>query len=110
MFLIDLRSKGLTGRAATDILGEVGITVNKNMIPFDPEKPMVTSGIRLGTPALTTRGTKEPEMESVADLVDRALANAGKDSVLKGVRGRVKDLAVSFPLYPELEKGYFSRK
>ncbi len=107
MILLDLRSKGLTGKEATEILGEAGITVNKNMIPFDPEKPMVTSGIRLGTPALTSRGMMEEEMFLVADAIDRALACRGKGTVMAEVASEVRELAESFPLYPELEKGYF---
>jgi len=107
MILLDLRSKGLTGKEATEILGEAGITVNKNMIPFDPEKPMVTSGIRLGTPALTSRGMMEKEMFLVADAIDRALACRGKGTVMAEVASEVRELAESFPLYPELEKGYF---
>ena len=79
----------------------MGITVNKNMIPFDPEKPMVTSGIRIGTPALTTRGMKEKEMELVADLIDRALSNPDNESEKKGLP-RGQELAHRFPLYPEL--------
>jgi len=109
MLLVDLRNKGLTGKEATEILGQVGITVNKNMIPFDPEKPMVTSGIRLGTPALTTRGMKEKEMSLVADAIDAALTYRGERAVMDRVASTVKDLAGSFPLYPEMERGYFSR-
>lgn len=109
MLLVDLRNKGLTGKEATEILGQVGITVNKNMIPFDPEKPMVTSGIRLGTPALTTRGMKEKEMSLVADAIDAALTYRGEKTVMDRVASTVKDLAGSFPLYPEMERGYFSR-
>ncbi|HCP07070.1 MAG TPA: serine hydroxymethyltransferase, partial [Synergistaceae bacterium] len=85
MLLVDLRNKGLTGKEATEILGQVGITVNKNMIPFDPEKPMVTSGIRLGTPALTTRGMKEKEMSLVADAIDAALTYRGERAVMDRV-------------------------
>lgn len=107
MLLLDLRSKGLTGKEATDILGQVGITVNKNMIPFDPEKPMVTSGIRLGTPALTTRGMKEKEMAFVAEIIDLALTQRKERSAMDRVASTVRDLAGSFPLYPELQKGYF---
>ncbi len=107
MLLLDLRSKGLTGKEATDILGQVGITVNKNMIPFDPEKPMVTSGIRLGTPALTTRGMKEKEMALVAEIIDLALTERKERSAMDRVASTVRDLAGSFPLYPELQKGYF---
>ncbi len=107
MILLDLRSKGLTGKEATEILGEAGITVNKNMIPFDPEKPMVTSGIRLGTPALTSRGMKEKEMFLVAEAIDRVLTCRGKGTLMAEVTGAVRELAGSFPLYRELEKGYF---
>ena len=109
MLLVDLRNKGLTGKEATEILGQVGITVNKNMIPFDPEKPMVTSGIRLGTPALTTRGMKEKEKSLVADAIDAALTYRGERSAMDRVASTVKDLAGSFPLYPDIERGYFSR-
>jgi glycine hydroxymethyltransferase len=110
MFLVDMRSKGMTGKDATDILGRAGITVNKNMIPFDTEKPMVTSGIRFGTPALATRGMKEPEMEIVAGLIDRILDSRGREDVVKETSLKVRELSRSFPLYPELERGYFSRK
>ncbi len=106
MVLLDLRPKNLTGKAATDILEKVGITVNKNMIPFDPERPMVTSGIRLGTPALTTRGLKENEMVRVAEAIDTALTHPGEEKVLESVRGIVAELTKAFPLYPELERGY----
>ena len=107
MLLLDLRGKGLTGKEATDILGRVGITVNKNMIPFDPEKPMVTSGIRLGTPALTTRGMKEKEMALVAEIIDVALSESKDPAAMDRVAVKVRDLAGSFPLYPELQKGYY---
>jgi len=110
MFLVDMRSKGMTGKDATDILGRAGITVNKNMIPFDTEKPMVTSGIRLGTPALATRGMKESEMEIVAGLIDRIIDSRGREDVVKETGLKVRELSRSFPLYPELERGYFSRK
>lgn len=102
MILVDLRSKNITGKEAEKVLEGVGITVNKNMIPFDPEKPMVTSGIRIGTPALTTRGMKEKEMELVADLIDRTLSNPDNESEKEKVYREVKELAHRFPLYPEL--------
>ena len=70
--LMDLRGTGITGKAAEAVLDRVGITVNKNTIPFDPEKPMVTSGVRMGTPAVTTRGLNEDDMRQVADLIDKA--------------------------------------
>jgi len=100
--LIDLRNKGVTGKAAEDSLNAAGITVNKNMVPFDTETPMVTSGIRIGTPAMTTRGMKEPEMEIIADLIDRVITRIGDAAVEANVRNGVEDLCARFPLYPEL--------
>lgn len=102
MMLVDLRSKKITGKEAEKILESVGITVNKNMIPFDPEKAMTTSGIRIGTPALTTRGMKEKEMEIVAELIDRALSHPDDEVEKERVRKEVKELVHFFPLYPEL--------
>ncbi|MGO8970492.1 MAG: serine hydroxymethyltransferase [Myxococcaceae bacterium] len=99
LMLVDLRKKGLTGKAAEAALDKAGITVNKNMIPFDPEKPMVTSGIRVGTPAVTTRGMKEAEMAQVGALLGEALDAAGDEAGLLRIRGKVKELAHSFPLY-----------
>ena len=84
---------------AEDALGHAGITVNKNMIPFDPEKAMVTSGIRVGTPAVTTRGMKEAEMAQVGALIGEALDHAADPAQLGRVRGKVKELAQQFPLY-----------
>ena len=102
MMLVDLRSKNITGKEAEKVLESVGITVNKNMIPFDPEKAMITSGIRIGTPALTTRGMKEKEMEIVAELIDRALSHPDDEVEKERVRKEVKELVHFFPLYPEL--------
>jgi glycine hydroxymethyltransferase len=99
LMLVDLRPKKLTGKAAEAALGKAGITVNKNMIPFDPEKPMVTSGIRVGTPALTTRGMKEPEMAKVGELVGEALDHAADDAALEKLHGQVREMARSYPLY-----------
>jgi glycine hydroxymethyltransferase len=99
LMLVDLRPKKLTGKVAEEVLGKAGITVNKNMIPFDPEKPMVASGVRVGTPALTTRGMKEPEMAEVGRLIGEALDHASDDAALGRVHGQVKELAVQFPLY-----------
>jgi len=101
LMLVDLRPKRLTGKAAEEALGKAGITVNKNMIPWDPEKPFVTSGIRLGTPALTTRGMGPPEMTRVASLIGRALDAPGDDGVLAQVKGEVHELTRQFPLYPD---------
>ncbi|MGB9887314.1 MAG: serine hydroxymethyltransferase [Moorellales bacterium] len=101
MLLVDLRDKGLTGREAEAILDSVGITVNKNAIPFDPQKPSVTSGIRLGTPAVTTRGMGPKEMEQIADLISEALLAAGEQRKLERIRTKVQELCRAFPLYPE---------
>jgi glycine hydroxymethyltransferase len=99
LMLVDLRPKRLTGKVAEEALGKAGITVNKNMIPWDPEKPMTTSGIRVGTPALTTRGMGASEMREVAALIGRALDAPGDDAALAKVRGEVKDLCRRFPMY-----------
>ena len=100
LMLVDLRPKKITGKVAESVLDEVGITVNKNTIPFDPEKPFVTSGIRIGTPALTTRGMKEGEMNKIADLIGKILSNVEDEKVKKGVSSQIKDLCKQFPLYP----------
>ncbi len=97
--LIDLRNKNLTGKEAQEALDPAGITVNKNGVPFDDKSPLITSGIRIGTPALTTRGMKEPEMEIVGDLIHQVLTNMGKINVYKEVEGKVKELCERFPLY-----------
>ncbi len=99
LMLVDLRPKKLNGKVAEEVLGKAGITVNKNMIPFDPEKPMVTSGVRVGTPAVTTRGMKQAEMAQIGQLVGEALDHAGDDAALARVHGKVKELAQQFPLY-----------
>jgi glycine hydroxymethyltransferase len=98
LMLVDLTPKGITGKEAEGTLDEVGITVNKNMIPFDPQKPLVTSGIRIGTPAVTTRGMQEPEMEQIAVLLDRALTNRGDEVALGDVRREVRELCRRFPV------------
>ena len=99
LMLVDLRPKKLTGKIAEAALGKAAITVNKNMIPFDPEKPMVTSGIRIGTPALTTRGMKEAEMARVGALIGEALDYAADDAYLEKLKSQVHELAHAFPLY-----------
>ena len=99
LMLVDLRPKKLTGKVAEAVLGKAAITVNKNMIAFDPEKPMVTSGVRIGTPALTTRGMKEAEMATVGALIVEALDHPTDEAVLAQVAGKVHELARSFPLY-----------
>ncbi len=98
LMLVDLRSKNLTGKIAEKVLDQAGITVNKNLIPFDPEKPLVTSGIRIGTPAVTTRGMKEAEMGQIAELITEVLDRADDASVQASVKERVKGLTARFPL------------
>ncbi|MDD5382654.1 MAG: serine hydroxymethyltransferase, partial [Candidatus Margulisbacteria bacterium] len=99
LVLVDLRAKKINGKVAETVLDEVGITVNKNTIPFDPEKPFVTSGIRIGTPALTTRGMKEAEMKTIADLIGKALSAPEDNKVKLEVKGKVSELCKQFPLY-----------
>ncbi|WP_141619080.1 serine hydroxymethyltransferase [Myxococcus sp. AB036A] len=99
LMLVDLRPKKLTGKVAEEVLDKAGITVNKNMIPFDPEKPMTTSGIRVGTPAITTRGMREAEMAVVGRLIGEALDAAQDDAALARIKGQVKELSQGFPLY-----------
>lgn len=99
LLLVDLRNKGITGKEAEAVLDAVGITVNKNAIPFDPQKPLITSGIRLGTPAITTRGMGVAEMETVAALIAEALTYSDDNRRLKQVHSKVQELCSAFPLY-----------
>src|SRR5512144_87883 len=99
LLLVDLTPRGITGKQAQEALDRAWITVNKNGIPFDTKGPMVTSGIRIGTPAVTTRGMKEPEMARIADFIDRVLSRAGDGQVEAAVRGQVQELTSRFPLY-----------
>jgi len=101
LMLVDLRPKRLTGKVAEAALEQAGITVNKNAIPFDPEKPAVTSGIRIGTPAVTTRGMREEEMRLIAQLIAEVLQDATDAGRQQRVRGKVRELCQQFPLYPE---------
>src|SRR5205085_2129492 len=101
LMLVDVFSKGITGKVAEAALGKAGITVNKNAIPFDQNPPMVASGIRIGTPAITTRGMRESEMDVVADLITRALKTPDDDRALAMIRAEVEALCRTFPLYPE---------
>ena len=100
LFLVDVFSKGITGKDGEVALERAGITVNKNTIPFDENPPMVASGLRIGTPALTTRGMGAPEMDAVGDLIAKALDARADDAELDRIRGEVKELASGFPLYP----------
>jgi len=99
LMLIDLRNKDLSGKAAEIALDEIGITCNKNAVPFDDRSPLITSGIRLGTPALTTRGMKEAEMEEIADMINKVISNHKDENVKKEVAEAVKELTSRFPLY-----------
>jgi glycine hydroxymethyltransferase len=101
LMLVDVFSKGITGKVAEAALGKAGITVNKNAIPFDRNPPMVASGIRIGTPAVTSRGMREADMDTIAELISRALASPEDDGVLGAIRAEVEGLCRKFPLYPE---------
>ena len=102
LLLIDLRNKDISGKKAEIALGKAEITVNKNMVPFDDKSAFITSGIRVGVPAVTTRGMKETHMATIVDMIDKALVNAEKEEVLAGLRGDVNSFMKQFPLYPEL--------
>jgi glycine hydroxymethyltransferase len=103
LMLVDMTPKGISGKKAERLLGEVGITVNKNAIPFDPKKPAVTSGVRIGTPAVTSRNMGPAEMKRIAQLVGQALSNESEDETVKAKLAiEVKELVADFPLYPEL--------
>lgn len=99
LFMVDLRPKNISGKDASTVLDHVQITVNKNLIPFDPAPPTVTSGIRIGTPAVTTRGMKEKEMEEIAGLIDQAVLNRADEGTLAKVRQDVQKLTDKFPIY-----------
>jgi glycine hydroxymethyltransferase len=101
LFLVDVTSVGLTGKDAANILDEARITVNKNMIPFDKNSPLITSGIRMGTPAVTTRGFKEAEMIRVAEIIEMLLKNPENEAKAEEARSMVKELTDKFPLYKE---------
>jgi glycine hydroxymethyltransferase len=101
LMLVDVFSKGLTGKVAEAALGKAGITVNKNAIPFDQNPPMVASGIRIGTPAVTSRGMRESEMEQIAEFIAAVLAAPDDDGVAASVREKIEALCRKFPLYPE---------
>ena len=102
LFSVDLRQKNATGKDAETALDKAGITVNKNAIPYDPQKPFIASGVRIGTPAVTTRGMKEAEMDQIATLIDEALRVRGDDAALKRVKEATTALCRRFPIYPEL--------
>jgi glycine hydroxymethyltransferase len=99
LILVDLTSRGITGLKAESALGKAGIAVNKNTVPFDTRGPKVTSGLRIGTPALTTRGMKEPEMKIIAQLIKRVLENTSNEDELRNTRSTVSELCAGFPIY-----------
>src|SRR5262249_13536881 len=109
LFLVDLRPKGLTGRAAEQRLESVGIALNKNAIPFDPEKPMIASGVRIGTPAVTTRGMGPREIDEIAALILEALESEPDARRRDELRRRVASLCGAFPIYPWLQSAGASR-
>jgi len=104
LLLLDLSQKKLSGKKAEKALEKAGITVNKNTVPFDQKSPFITSGIRIGTPALTTRGMKEPEMERIADLMCRVLVDHKNEEVIEEVRAETRKLCEAFPLYADLRE------
>ncbi|MCP4228667.1 MAG: serine hydroxymethyltransferase, partial [bacterium] len=106
LLLVDVRPFGITGKVAEAGLEEAGITTNKNTIPFDPEKPFVTSGIRIGTPALTTRGMKEGEMKTVGKLIARVLKDVEDEKTVEDVLGAVTELCTQFPIYADMKSVY----
>ena len=102
LMLIDLRNKNVTGKQAENALDTSGITCNKNAVPYDTQPPLVTSGIRLGTAAMTSRGMNEEDMRHMARLIDRVVSNVGKEDVYIAVKEDVKHFCRQFPLYPSL--------
>ncbi len=106
LFMVDVTTKGLTGRDAANVLDEARITVNKNTIPFDKNSPFVASGIRIGTPAITTRGMKVDQMKLIAEWIARVLVDSKNESEIKAVANEVGQLTEQYPLYPELRKKY----
>jgi glycine hydroxymethyltransferase len=102
LMLVKLLKEGITGKEADETLERAGITLNKNMIPFDPATPFVTSGIRIGTPSVTTRGMKEKEMVQIADLITTVLRDIKSEATVSSVRSKVKELCDQFPVYPDL--------
>jgi glycine hydroxymethyltransferase len=108
LMLVDVFSQHMLGSEAEKALGEAGITVNKNAIPFDTNPPMKPSGIRIGTPALTTRGMKEPEMKQIARWIDEALRHRTEAGILTRIRREVMELCERFPLYPERRRKHES--
>ncbi|SVC14513.1 uncharacterized protein METZ01_LOCUS267367, partial [marine metagenome] len=104
VILIDLTNKNVTGKSAENALEKAGITVNKNMIPFDKRSPFITSGIRIGTPAITTRGMSSDEMALIVKLIDDIINDVDNEDIINKTRSTVRSLCKSFPIYSELHK------
>jgi glycine hydroxymethyltransferase len=100
LFVIDLVNKGITGLKAQELLESVGIITNKNLLPFDPLSPKVTSGIRMGTPSITSRGMKEREMEKIAGWIHEAIEHKDNNPVLKDIKKQIRRFALEYPIYP----------
>jgi glycine hydroxymethyltransferase len=100
LILVDLSARTITGKDAEQALDKAGITVNKNTVPNEKRSPFVTSGVRIGTPALTTRGMKEAEMKLIAGWISEVLENPAEEATLKRIKGQVRELCQSFPIYP----------
>ena len=109
LILIDLTNKNISGKKAEQILDKAGITVNKNMVPYDNRSPMITSGIRLGTPALTTRGMGVDEMRVISSLIDKALQSDSDEMILNKIKEEVKELCDNNPLYTEISNFEMSK-
>ena len=104
VILIDLTNKNITGKSAEKALEQAGITVNKNMVPFDERSPFITSGMRIGTPAITTRGMGEVEMVQIVELIDEVINDIENETLIANVKSEVKSLCKSFPIYRELHE------
>jgi glycine hydroxymethyltransferase len=102
LMLIDLRNKNITGKKAQETLDKASITLNKNAVPFDDKSPFVTSGVRVGVPAVTTRGLKENDMQTLVDFIDRVLMHLDDEKTISSVKNDVKEFMKQYPLYPEL--------
>ena len=102
LLLVDLRNKNITGKDAEEVLGKAGITVNRNTIPYDPQKPFIASGMRIGVPAVTTRGMREPEMKKICELIDEVLTNPENKKIIDKVAKEVIELCSAFPVYASL--------
>ena len=106
--LVDLRSINMTGKDAANLLYKAEITVNKNLIPFDPQSPFVTSGIRIGTPSITTRGMKEKDMELITEFINEVINNHSNENVLKEIEKKVLNLCEQFPLYKKRREDFLN--